>query len=65
MAHSIHRPAYFKPGPLYSLLLTAVFVLIAFITLRAADRWEGEPQAGAQATTHEHGMPMLGTLAGG
>ena len=64
MAHSIWRSTHSKPGPLYSLLLIAAFVLIAFITLRAADQ-RVEPQAGAQATTHEHGMPMLGTLAGG
>ena len=42
----------------------AVFVLIAFITFRAADRWGGEPQAGAQATTYEHGMPMLWNARG-
>ena len=63
MAHSIRRSTHFKPGPL-SLLLIAAFVLIAFITIRAADQ-RVEPPAGAQATTHEHGMPMLGTLAGG
>ena len=64
MAHSIRRSTYSKLGPLYSLVLIAAFVLIAFITLRATDQ-RVEPQAGAQATTHEHGMPMLGTLAGG
>ena len=64
MAHSIRRSTHFKPGPLYSLLLIAAFVLVALITIRAADQ-RVEPQAGAHATTHEHGMPMLGTLAGG
>ena len=62
MPHSIRNSTHLK-GPL-TLLLIAAFVLIAFITLRAAEQ-RVEPQEGAQATTHEHGMPMLGTLAGG
>ena len=53
-----------KPGPLYSLLFIAAFVVIVVMTLRATDQ-PVEPQAGIHATTHEHGMPMLGTLAGG
>ena len=64
MAHSIRRSTYSKPGPLYSLLFIAASVLIVVMTLRATDQ-PIEPQAGIHATTHEHGMPMLGTLAGG
>ena len=64
MPHSIRNSTHFRPGPRYSLLLIAAFVLIAFITLREAEQGV-EPQAGAHATTHEHGIPMLGTLAGG
>ena len=64
MPHSMRNPTHVKTAPLYSLLLIAAFVLIALITIRAADQ-RVEPQARANATTHEHGMPMLGTLAGG
>ena len=64
MPHSICTPPYSKAGPLYSLLLIAASVLMAFIALREAEQGV-EPQAGAHATTHEHGIPMLGTLAGG
>lgn len=61
MPHSIRHSTHIKRRPLYSVLLIAAFVLIAFITLREAE----QPQARAHATTHEHGIPMFGTLAGG
>jgi hypothetical protein len=63
MAQSIRRSTDTKPGTLYSFLLIAAFVVITFLAFQPFEK-RIEP-AGIHATAHEHGMPLLGTLAGG
>jgi hypothetical protein len=58
----LHSKKQAAPG--YMLLFILTFAFLALITVQGTER-RAEPISGMTASTHEVGVPLFGTLAGG